>query len=603
MSYKVEVSVGGLTELIKNLARDCSNHQWLREFTKNSFEAIETYRKEVDPEFQGQVIVDFDPFIYEMGNIHKIQFIDNGIGMTERELRDFPRQLSSTSSEKKRLGNENYGVGAKISSLTRNHFGIQYESWRDGEGHSVWLHYDDEHGYCLKGFEDESGIEFVQKVDDLRKHKIIEDHGTIVTLWGMTEDSDTMLNSTHGLKGSRDAWIQEYLNKRYLEVPSYISLKSRDGYYKEGSYNSLRNIYGMSKMLEESHIHKGVVKLDDADVHWYVLDSGRSKGHGRLYNAGHTAVVHDSEIFDITSGNHKQPRFGIGWRHQDIVLHVHPKGDNYHQNISRNSLSYKGEDSLPYEKWQDQFSSPENFPEELRQFLDDALQNDDTEGSRDLRRKLKKFEKFYPLSSFKKYHQSSSGTVEIDSDSFEKGLTGGSRRGSGGKTSSSKGSNSGFTESYLSIIRKDGSGRKAKEVSNPFPEIKWTKEEDGLVTPEEIRDRAAVFRKEQHMIFANEEYAGFVDTISYFKKEFPNLNEKIITNCVHDTFGTQLLETVAGIMCLEKRKHWAGEDFDTAISPEALSVAVASRMFFYIQIDRELKQKIKHLSAASDVSA
>ncbi|MEK9638251.1 MAG: excinuclease ABC subunit UvrC, partial [Pelagibacteraceae bacterium] len=91
---------------------------------------------------------------------------------------------------------------------------------------------------------------YVQKLDDSRKNKIIEDHGTIVTLWGMTEDSDTMLNSTHGLKGSRDAWIQEYLNKRYLDVPPYISLKSRDGYYF-GPFASIGSANWTIKILQK----------------------------------------------------------------------------------------------------------------------------------------------------------------------------------------------------------------------------------------------------------------------------------------------------------------------------------------------------------------
>ena len=72
MSYIVEVSPQGLTEFIRNLSRDCSNGQWLREFTKNSFEAIETYRVVMDKTFQGSVLVEYDSKLAE-SNIFKIQ--------------------------------------------------------------------------------------------------------------------------------------------------------------------------------------------------------------------------------------------------------------------------------------------------------------------------------------------------------------------------------------------------------------------------------------------------------------------------------------------------------------------------------------------------
>ena len=109
-----------------------------------------------------------------------------------------------------------------------------------------------------------------------------------------------------------------------------------------------------------------------------------------------------------------------------------------------------------------------------------------------------------------------------------------------------------------------------------------------------MTDKAAVFRKEQNKVFANSEYAGFVDSIDHFKKEFSNIDEKIIIRAVHDTFGAQLMETVAGIMALEKRPHWAGKPFENAISPEALSVAVSARMHFFKYIKKQIVDQFKN---------
>ena len=426
MSYIVEVSPQGLTEFIRNLSRDCSNGQWLREFTKNSFEAIETYRVVMDKTFQGSVLVEYDSKLAE-SNIFKIQIIDNGIGMTKEELLQFPRQLSSTSPEKQKYGTKNYGIGAKISSLTRNHFGIEYKSWRDGKGHAIWLYYDEEKDqYGLKEYIDLNGVEHCIELDRSSRHEIIKDHGTIVTLWGMTKEADTMDNATHALPGSREAWIQQYLNKRYFEIPAFINLKSRDGYFKRGTFNSLRNIKGMKSMLDKNSEFSGIVPLNDADVQWYVLKEGRD-GHGREYDKGHTGIVHEGEIFNIQDGRHKQPKFGIGWMNKHIVLHIHPRTDEYHQNVSRNSIAYRGEESLPWPVWQEEFKS--NFPDELKLYLDSKLLDDQNESLINIKRQLKDYRKFYPLSQFKKYKLSNSGSIEVDDSNLEAGLTGGDRGG------------------------------------------------------------------------------------------------------------------------------------------------------------------------------
>ena len=69
--------------------------------------------------------------------------------MTSDQMVSLLNNLSATGATNH---HKNYGVGAKISALTRNHEGILYESWRDSVGHTAAIRFnEDEDVYGLQG--------------------------------------------------------------------------------------------------------------------------------------------------------------------------------------------------------------------------------------------------------------------------------------------------------------------------------------------------------------------------------------------------------------------------------------------------------------------
>ena len=124
------VNVHGLTALIRNLGRDCTPDQFMREFVQNSIEACQRTGQE-----GSRILIDYNHGIQKHSGIFKLSFTDNGDGMSLEQMNNLLNSISSSGGP----GNtyENYGVGAKISSLTRNLFGVQYESWQGGVGHSI----------------------------------------------------------------------------------------------------------------------------------------------------------------------------------------------------------------------------------------------------------------------------------------------------------------------------------------------------------------------------------------------------------------------------------------------------------------------------------
>jgi len=71
------VNPAGLTNLIRNLGRDCMPSQFIREFTKNAMEACHrTGLKD------SKIVIHLNETIYNKFNLFKISFTDNGDGMS-----------------------------------------------------------------------------------------------------------------------------------------------------------------------------------------------------------------------------------------------------------------------------------------------------------------------------------------------------------------------------------------------------------------------------------------------------------------------------------------------------------------------------------------
>ena len=70
--------------------------------------------------------------------------------MTGEEIGEYINKLSSSGGENVF---ENYGIGAKISSITRNECGVVYESWVGGTGYQAVYQYDQaEDAFGLRQF-------------------------------------------------------------------------------------------------------------------------------------------------------------------------------------------------------------------------------------------------------------------------------------------------------------------------------------------------------------------------------------------------------------------------------------------------------------------
>ena len=587
-----KVAEAGYTKMLERFARECAKNQFLREFVKNGIQAIQRHISETDDKkYKGQIEVDVNWYYNEMAGLNKICFTDNGIGMSGEEMIKYVNDLSSSSDIA--ADHTNYGFGAKVAAAIMNKLGIQYESWKDGKGHMVVFYYDvKQKAYGLNQFNSDGEHKYYVPITDEVKPKIIKTHGTRATLFGNAEKSDTFDCSYHDIKATKESWVLSFLNKRFFTVPNNILISSRVGHYRpidDSRHNFMANTGGLKKTLDRYTKLKGTVQLSDADIEWRILKEDR-KGHGREFVSGHTAVVHEDEVFDISQGmGNKAIQFGVYVGYQNISLLIKPKSKNYVQSTTRDRIILQGEDELPWETWQSEFQS--KFPNELTEYLKETMSSISKEdNSKSIKDKLKDLRKYFSISKFKR---SKTGKYLVNEEDLVENYVGGSEaiKSKGGKNGTKKGvgNSAGLIADLISLQIKEDGIRADKANPDPYPDVKWINQNSGLIDEKEIIDRAAVFREKENIVFANKEFMGFLDVQKHFIEKFPGLPSENVTKIIRDVFAQQLMETVAGAITLKNRQYWEPDHYDKAISPESLTVAVGSRYYFFREINRKLK--------------
>ncbi len=596
----------GMTALINNLGRDCLPEQYIREFTKNCIEAILRAK-----ESKGVIVIDTNwvDWYYMENNPTYISFTDNGIGMSPSEMSNLLNKLSSSSGIK--LDTENYGVGAKISALPRNKAGIKYESWQNGVGYMAVMIYDQKiDRYGMMRFQDEEGnYKNYFKLDDGVKPDTIDQHGTRVTLQGNIIGEDTM-KRPEGIGGTKDFWLLYYLNKKFYKINDNITLKVRCDYSHNlqeakfdskknriidpSSRNCLRIVKGHHESLKSYAEKTGEIDLSDAKVSWMILKKDRQT-NSREFTRGHTAIIKDGEVFDLSSGSaNKASAFGLIFSAPHVALHIKPN-NSYSQNTARSGIVKIVDNSgttLPWERWQNEFIS--SMPKELKEFEDEASKSLNNETSDNIIERLSKYARFFKLS---KYKRSLSGKF-LSEDEVED-VTGhirqGERRENPEPTKTTKGDTVGQVKQNLSLYAKSKGEKSVKVFSNPFPEFTWVHLNNGR-DENEMEDRAARYVHEAFTIKGNKDFVGFKDVLDDFLKVFGDKHPQapeLINTIVYDVYKQHLIETVAGALTLTGRKHWNDDDFKNSVSEESLTSSIMIKYYLLDDMERQIKTKLK----------
>lgn len=590
--------------LLDRLGEDCHPLQFLRELTQNAIEAILK-----TPERTGEIVWDVDWLNLDLGDYstYKLCITDTGCGMTGDEMRQYINQLSSSGSIQASDGN--YGVGAKVAAATRNHAGLIYLSWKEGRGSMIHLWRNPAtRQYGLRQIErPDRTFGHWAELEDLVKPDIIGSHGTKIVLFGNTPEQDTMKAPAEA--PSPSTWIAKYLNSRYFSIPDGISIKARQGWEQERSnrdVNVLRTVTGQRPYLEQHKQSSGVVELEGARVHWWILKDEPALGNnsGFIESSGHIAALYRNELYESVWGRAGQARlqqFGVIFGYRQVVIYLEPKphdGQKLTTNTARTELLLNNQ-RLPWADWAAEFR--ENIPREIADHMEEiASRATETDHSKSIRERLRAMLELFKVS---RYKPAQNGSLHIGEPTPQaggrapRGDGGIGKGGNGGKRTSGGGAVGGI---YSTFLKADGqTGREARP--DLFPKVHWVSVKDGTRELGEIEDKAARYLEEQHLLKINADFRVFTDMIDHWVESYERDHgalaglQDIVRESVHSWYEQALTETIIGLQALRGSKEWPTNSLQDAWSDAALTSVVMQRYHPFNSIKRELGTRIAPL--------
>lgn len=591
VTLKTSVSERGMTNLIQRLGQDCLPTQFIREFVQNGIEAIERTGK------PGVVEFDNNHELFAETGVYKMTFTDSGDGMTCEEMRHNLNNLSASGAADNT--HENYGMGAKISALTRNHEGVMYESVKNNDANMIVIHYNDDQGvYGIKPLDYDGGVSWCTPLENASLPKTMQQHGTRVTLFGMSPSEDTMQSVLAAKKGTRENWIGQYVNTRFFTIPESVELKARVGYYREDNkrHNYLRNVKGQKATFDSHALKKGTVQLSDAKIHWWILNEDR-QSHGREYITAHSGCVNQGETFNLADGRgNKCPGFGVIFGKENVMLYIEPNRD-YVQNTTRTALLKRDDSELPWSRWMEEFR--EVTPPEMKSYMEEKAKKATATSHFDsIKERLKSVSNFFIVSAYKptKDGQHRAGVEKIDGEVNQE------RFGEPNPSpipnpsfNPSPGSRQGSIEAAMRARAKKRGIPANKNIPDCFPKVVWVSvEDDSRQEADTLEDRAAEFYQPDNLIRANADFQAFKDVEVYFQQKYKAIEgaQVLITEIVREAFEQQLTEVVAGALSLRSRSLWGPDNFDSAVNPEALTTACMGRYHLINQTTLQLRSKL-----------
>ena len=580
--------------LIDRLGMDCAPLQFVRELTKNSIEAIQRTDDKT-----GEIVWDVDWVTFDLDGKYKLSITDQGDGMTGEEMERYINQLSSTSGIQSHI--DNFGLGAKIAAATRNHAGLIYLSWKNGQGSMIHLWRDPDSGeYGLHQMARPDGsFGHWAFIDDDVKPELIEGHGTKVILYGNTEDANTM-NSPEGA-ASPSRWITRYLNTRFYEFPDGIKVRAREGWENDRTdtdRNVLRTLTGQRQYLENHKESSGSVKLSSAIAHWWILknETALSQNSGFIASSGHIAALWDDELYEMTVGRGNTAmlqNFGIVFGYQRVVIYLEPltaDGAQVTTNTSRTHLLMNSQ-VLPWADWAEEFRN--SMPARIVSHMEDvAAASEASDHKSAIKDRLKQVQDLYRLS---RYRATADGRLRIDT---EHPVAGGQRQDSDQETKKAKtktgGGKGGKGGSVYSLFLSK-TGDPGEEIKpDIFPEVRWISTTDGTRNPGDLEDRAARYLEPQNLLLINSDFRVFTDMVKRWTKHYGDVPgvEATVAEVTREWFEQSLIEAVISSVSLRGSQHWVADDIDKMLSDEGLSAVVLPRWHIEQSIKRTLGAKL-----------
>jgi hypothetical protein len=568
MSATVELSVKNANFLCDRLSKDCAPLQYIREFQKNALEAIARVSK-TDPMHKGFIEWDLDQQLYDEDLI-KLCISDNGDGMSYLEMKEYINNLSASASTQSM--DANYGIGAKISAIPNNPYGVIYRSWKhSGTNGAMIRSWKDPntHKYGLKQFSQ--------------------------TFLGKDHSDNTMIGPVGSVGGGEGKWLIKYLNSRFFTFPDNVVTKVREG-WKDLKSSKMTTIRGQKYLLDRDSEHFGVVELTNAKAHWWILKEDIRDG--AYSSSGHVGALYQEEIYDTHSPKSARAvlqQFGVILGYDRVVIYVEPEaGPDVTTNAARTALIINQE-SAPWDEWASEFS--ESLPEEISKLIEEKASNTIKNG-KNIEDRLKEYMYLYNLKHFiakpkgnTKHGDDITGNNidENNGDTFNKGGRNGEPSG---VRPEHKRKRRGSSDAIDRIFGMGNTGEAIEVIGSPIPKIQWVSKAAGTRKDGDLEDRAGRYTQSQNLLTMNADFRVFQDEINRWKEVYTQPGaEAIIRDTVQEWFAQVVIEAILGVNSLKGSREWDQNVVDKALSEEAITATACQRYVVNMGVSRGLGSK------------
>src|ERR1700730_989654 len=492
---------------------------------------------------------------------------------------------------------ENFGVGAKVSSLASNQNGMRLRSCKDGRVSEVILGYDP----SVKLY-----VRFVRELENGLRDSVIDvtfiaaqegydlsTEWTEVTLYGNSDKQDTVARPITSMNTEK-GFIATTLYRRFYRLPEGVKLKLDEAYHRFTGTRPFVPIgqrydrFARTETVEVSGLNCAVHFLHDPNVG----DKSGMRMSSRNALASSTStccLVHKNEMYSVMTGTEwaaAAPHFGIPFGSKELCVHIELADEEARPSQYRERLISRenAADITPLD-----YAS---FVREIMpDWVKDVIRNASprrTEDFSDIRHDLQELLNKYKVKVLGRRLDSDAGEPSIDRNGEEISIpTGGGGRDDGIRDGSSSG---------IRRFRQAPEGSSTTSLYEIFerpPKFHMLLDQEDIAS-RGLKGRAAEFYIDTGDLFVNGLYEAVTRTLDDVEPEFTGqADPETIRDLTLSNAGHSLAYRVgkAVVFALAKRANedWDQQALAAAITKESLSIAADN----YIESLNAIKKRVR----------
>ena len=538
--------------------------------------------------------------------VRKAVIWNTGPGMDPAELK---KATDLACEVGKRLGlDENFGVGAKVSSLPNNKIGMRIRSCKNGRVSEIIIGEDPETKVFVRFERDIVGGKTDTVIDVTA---VVQNDGrdtsyewTEVMLLGNSEEQDTAARPLSALPPSEKAFIANSLYRRFYRLPAGVKVKLDSVYHR---FDNARTFTPMGERYDRFARTDSVrVPALNATVHFLhdppIGDrSGlRKSSSGALSSSTTTCcLIHKNEMYSVMTGpewSAAAPRFGIPFGSKELCVHIELDDDEARPSQYRERLISKetGGDVVPDDL---AFAVVEVMPDWVKEVIKNAFPRR-TEDYTDLQRQLQDL-----LNRYKVKVQGRRVEPEGQPSNEDSGEHAAGGSGEGGGIINPSPNRLRTPRRRFHETPEGATTTALYEIYEKAPQIIM------LHTPEEVeekglRSKAAEFIVQTGVLFVNGLYEAVDRTIADVEPEFvgqaePEALRKMMVDAARNTMAFRVGKATVFALAKRANQDWSENDMVTALTKESLSIAADNYEESINQVRRAIREGIKMERAAA----